>query len=83
MESGFVGEFYMYNLEDHQILLVDTDEDIVPNFEHFKKFRKNFSEQMFRGLRTIVLNKNEELSPVKIKNSNEFYEGLYFLIKKV
>jgi len=82
MKGGFAGKFYIYHLDDDQTLLVDPDEDISPNFEHFKRDRKNFSEQMFRGLHTIILKKNEELIPVPIKNTAEFYEGLYFLNRK-
>jgi len=81
MNGGYAGEFYLYHLDDGLTLLVEPDENIAPNLEHFKKFRNNFSKKMFRGLHTIILKENEELIPVPIENTAEFYEGLYFLIK--
>lgn len=82
MEPGFVGEFYVYYLDDQHRLLVDPNEEIAPNFEHYKRNKKKFSAEMFRGLRSIVLKKNEKLLPVKIKDSDGFYEGLYILTDK-
>ncbi len=82
MGKGFVGEFYVYHLDREHTLLVDPDEEITPNFERYKKLWNSYSENMFRGLRSIVLKENEELIPVKLDNSDEYYEGLYFLNSK-
>ncbi|NOX16721.1 MAG: hypothetical protein GXO87_00350 [Chlorobi bacterium] len=79
--SGFVGEFYFYKTRNGETLIVDPDPDIEANLKLFQKERPEFKKNSFRGMKAIVLKEGEQLAPVPVKNSNEYYEGLYFLIK--
>lgn len=80
--SGFVGEFYFYRLENGETLVVDPDPDIKANFKLFQKERPEYNKDTFRGLKAVVLKEEDELVPVRLKNSEEYFEGLYFLVKK-
>ena len=81
--SGLIGEFYFYKLKSGEILVVDPDPDIKANFKLFQKEKPEFNKKSFRGLKAVVLKKDEELVPVCVKDSDEFYEGLYYLVKKI
>ncbi len=80
--NGFVGEFYFYRLENGETLVVDPDPDIEANFKLFQKERPEFNKNTFRGLKAVVLKKGDELLPVRLRKSDEYFEGLYFLAKR-
>ena len=48
----------------------------------FQKERPEYNKDTFRGLKAVVLKEEDELVPVCLKNSEEYFEGLYFLVKK-
>jgi hypothetical protein len=81
--SGLIGEFYIYKSKNGETLVVDPDPDIEANLKLFQQEKTEFNKKSFRGLKAVVLKEDEELIPVRVKNSDEFYEGLYYLVKKI
>ena len=76
MNGGYAGEFYLYHLDDGLTLLVEPDENIAPNLEHFKRNDKIILFKKYNENYYPYYDNYDAINVNKIKDIPLDFEGI-------